>query len=242
VDLFQDGTSLGKKNSGNQYTSLPHPLFSWNATFKSGELKAVGYIGGNQAATHIVKTPGSPAGLTVVPDTNVLYEGGDMTRVVVSMVDESGQLLHLSDDSVTLSAAGAGDFVGEAKTALEGGQMAFFVKTRASETGTITCNAAAGGKSGNATITVIKESPTSINNPSVKQASFFPANNKPRYFKVCGSRVILPQWVQKGAEVRVYDLTGRVLYVVTPKDRVLDLTKTGISEGVRVVKIAENYQ
>jgi beta-galactosidase len=235
VELFQDGTSLGKKTAGNLYTSLPHPCFSWNVTFKSGELKAIGYRGGSQAATHIVKTPGSPAGLTVVPDTAMLYEGGDMTRVVVSIVDASGQLLHLNDDSVSLSATGA-DFIGEAKTSLEGGQTAFYVKTKASQTGTITCQASAGSLSASATIAVVQGSPVSINGPSPARTPFL-FTNKPQYFKVCGNRFTLPGWAQKGAKVQVYDLSGRVLYSVPPINRVIYLTKTGSADGVKVVKI-----
>jgi beta-galactosidase len=75
VELYQDGALISKKTSGNQYTSLPHPIFQWTGvTFKTGQLKAIGYVGGTAAATHIVTTPGSPTGLTIVPDTNVIYQ------------------------------------------------------------------------------------------------------------------------------------------------------------------------
>jgi beta-galactosidase len=235
VELFQDNTSLGKKNAGNLYTSLPHPVFSWNVTFKPGELRAVGYIGGSQAATHVVKTPGSPASVSVVPDTSVLYEGGDMTRVIVSMLDENNQVLHASDDSVSLSATGAGDFIGEAKTAFEGGQMAFYVKTRASEIGTIACQASAAGKSGSATITVVKDLSVCAHDPAAKRALCY-TNNKPLFLKFCGNHITLPEWALKSAAIKVYDLTGRVLCVTSVKKSVISLSKTRIAEGVKVLQ------
>ncbi len=236
VELFQDGKSLGKKNSGNLYTNLPHPLFSWNATFTPGELKAVGYINTTQAATHSVKTPGSPTGITVVPDTNTLYPGGDMTRIVVSLVDSSGQVLHLRDDSVSLSATGAGDFIGEAKTALEGGQMAFFVKTRSSETGSITCQASAAGLTGNAAISVIPETPVAVCKPAAAPTSFV-RYDKPLQYTIVNNRCFLPRWVEDGAEVKVYDLSGRLQYASFVKTRTLDLAGKGIADGVSIVKI-----
>ena len=236
VELFKDGTSLGKKSTGNLYTHLPHPLFSWNTTFSAGALKAVGYIGGNQAAEHTVHTPGNPASLMVVPDTNTLYTGGDMTRIVVSLLDANGQLLHLRADSVSLSASGAGEFIGEAKTALEGGQMAYFVKTRASETGTITCLASAGSISGNATITVVKE-------PSVPVTALPMVRSRQpvspvRQYCILGNRLLLPpQAVGPGVKVVMYDLSGRRIQSAVMKSRVFTMKNHRQAEGVLLVKI-----
>ncbi|MBN1577272.1 MAG: DUF4982 domain-containing protein [Chitinispirillaceae bacterium] len=236
VELYQDNKSLGKKTSGNLYTSLPHPVFSWNATFTPGELRAVGYIGGAQAAVHRIRTPGSPSAVTVVPDTNVLYTGGDMTRVVVSLSDTTSQVLHLRDDSVSLSATGAGDFIGEAKTALEGGQTAFYVKTRSSATGTITCQASAAGLTGSATITVVNESPVNIVQPPHARPARL-NSVKPLHCAVVDRRILLPQWAAAGTMVRIYDLSGRLLYAAPLKTRSLDLAARGFAGGVRIVKV-----
>jgi beta-galactosidase len=236
VEFFKDGTSLGKKSAGNLYTHLPHPLFSWNITFTPGAISAVGYIGGNQAAEHTVHTPGAPAALTVVPDTNVLYIGGDMTRVIVSLNDVNGQLLHLRADSVVLSANGAGDFIGEERTALEGGQMAFFVKTRASETGMVTCQASAGGISGTATISVVQEPAVSVMAPQVLRKP----QSTIRTLHSCtvGDRLLLPhEAMSAGTKVLLYDLSGRLVCTAVPKTRILDLKKYHRVEGVMLVKI-----
>jgi hypothetical protein len=239
VELYQDGALISKKASGNLYTSLPHPCFSWTVPFKSGQLKAVGYVGGAQAATHIVTTPGSPTGLTVAPDTNVIYEGGDMTRVVVSMVDATGQVLHLKSDSVTVSASGAADFIGEAKTALEGGQIAFYVKTRASQTGAVTCQASSAGLSATATINVIKEpGAVSINQPGFSGSSLSAVPMEKTWYRtMLNNRFALPSGTHKGALATVYDLNGRFLYSATAKNGAIDFAKTGAAAGVHIVKL-----
>jgi hypothetical protein len=240
VELYQDGALISKKTAGNLYTSLPHPCFSWTVPFKSGQLKAIGYVGGAQAATHIVTTPGSPTGLTVVPDTTIIYEGGDMTRVVVSMVDATGQILHLRADSVTVSATGSADFIGEAKTALEGGQMAFYVKTRASQTGTITCQASSAGFSATATINVVKDpGSVSINRPGAARTLSATPEGKTWCRTILGDRFTMPAaWAQKGASVLVYDMNGRFLYGAAAKSGSIDLVKTGVAAGVHIVKFS----
>ncbi len=239
VELYQDGALISKK-SGTLSTSLPHPCFQWTGvSFKSGVLKAIGYVNNAAAAMDSVKTPGSPTGLTIVPDTNVIYEGGDMTRVVVSMIDAFGQVLHLRADSVTLSASGAGDFIGEAKTALEGGQMAFYVKTRASQTGTITCQASSAGLSASATITVIKDpgGGTGIPSGRVTQAGAA-ASAKTWRCVFAGGRFTLPSWAGTSALISIYDISGKLLYRNMAASRSIDFAKFGLAEKVHIVKIA----
>jgi beta-galactosidase len=141
VELFVNNVSKGRR-APDRYRSLPHPLFVWKSVpFKAGELKAVGYIGDTAAATFVRRTPGAPVQLQMTPDDTVLEEGGDMTRVVVTAIDGYGQTVPQVSDTVTLSASGAGDFLGESPIALEDGKTAFFVKTRTGEDGAITCTA-----------------------------------------------------------------------------------------------------
>lgn len=236
VELFKDGTSLGKKNSGNLYTNLPHPLFSWNTSFSSGELKAVGYIGGTEASTHTVHTPGQPAEVTIVPDTSTLFTGGDMTQVVVSLVDSYGQVLRDRGDAVTLSAEGAGDFMGEERVDLEGGQMAFYVKTRGSETGTITCNASVGSFSANATITVIKKEAVPVRTVPVSGTLRVPLKQPCRYI-FCSPHLALPSSFTPGQRVRVFSLNGRLVHSTVIKEGECSLNLTKSAHGVRIIKI-----
>lgn len=236
VALYQDNVLISKKQP-ELYPALPYPSYHWiNVPFKSGELKAIGYIGGVAVATHGVKTPGNPATLTVEPDTTALFVGGDMTQVVVSLRDDYGQILHLRADSVTLSAGGSGDFVGEAKTALEGGQIAFYVKTRASQTGSITCQATCAGLSGSASIAVVKDSDivTSIRSNHTANK---PTNKKFAEYSFCGSRFFIPTGFRQDASLQLYNCSGKLIYRCDRAGKILDLKKQGIAQGVYIVRI-----
>jgi beta-galactosidase len=158
VELFVNGKSCGKKTP-DQYPHLSHPLAVWKGVaFKPGEIKAVGYIRDTIAATHVRTTPGPPVALKIIPGDTVLVDGGDMTQVVVVAVDRYGQTVPAADNTVALSVSGVADFIGENPIALEDGKTAFFVKTRADETGTVTCRAACRGLSAaSALLTVSRE-------------------------------------------------------------------------------------
>jgi beta-galactosidase len=145
VELFVNGKSLGRKTP-DQYPSLPHSPAVWKGVpFKPGEIKAVGYIKDAIAAISVRTTPGPVVALKILPDDTVLFEGGDMTRVVVVAVDRNGQTVPGAKNVVALSASGAADFVGQNLIALEDGKTAFFIKTRADETGAVMCRAEAMG-------------------------------------------------------------------------------------------------
>jgi hypothetical protein len=159
-----------------------------------------------------------------------------MTRVVVSLLDEHGQILHLRADSVTLSASGAGDFIGETKTALEGGQIAFYVKTRAAQRGTITCQASCAGLNGTASISVIEDKgfEVGISTPTLQK---LPAvTEKKACYTIVGNKIIAPRWAGKNDIVRVYDCSGKLL-VTTNAEKVIDLKRLGVAPGLHVVRI-----
>jgi beta-galactosidase len=158
VELFVNGRSRGTR-SPERYRSLRHPLFVWKAVpFRTGELKAVGYIGNAVAAVALRKTPGTAVELRILPDDTLLTTGGDMTRVAVVAIDSSGQAVRRMNDPVTLSVSGAGDFLGESPVLLENGKTAFFVKTRAEQTGAVICRARCRNMAGaTARIAVIRD-------------------------------------------------------------------------------------
>jgi beta-galactosidase len=153
VELFVNGNSRARIPP-NMNTELSHGLFQFsNISFQPGEISAVGYINGTQAAEHIRHTPGSPVQLIMEPDTETLYDSGDMTRVVVLAVDEYGQAVPRAENSVTLLVSGPGEFLGKSPIVMEDGKAAFYIKTRANQTGTVTCQASAQGLS-SASITI----------------------------------------------------------------------------------------
>jgi beta-galactosidase len=145
VELFINGKSVGRKTP-DRYPSLSHPLAVWKGVlFNPGEIKAVGFRNDTIVAIHIRKTPGPPVALTIIPDDTVLVEGGDMTRVVVTAVDRHGQTVPAAKNTVGFSVSGVADFIGMNPIALEDGKTAFFIKTRADETGAVICRAESPG-------------------------------------------------------------------------------------------------
>jgi beta-galactosidase len=238
VELFRNGVSLGSK-SGSQGAHLPHPVFQWVGVAAGGTLKAIGSAGG---VSHQVSEPGSPVKITLTPDDAQLNDGGDMTRVIVSLVDSSGRFVRSRSDSITMSASGAGDFIGEARSALEGGQFAFYVKTRDGVTGPITCQASVIGGSaiaGTATINVVKESDNvSIMQPG-RTVNVEAASVKLSRYAVAGDRCTVPSWAGKNSVVAIYDMSGKLLYRTTAANRSIQFAKLGMSEKVHIVKITD---
>jgi beta-galactosidase len=145
VELFVNGTSLGRKIP-DQYPHLPHPMAVWKGVrFTPGEIKAVGYRNDMIVATHVRTTPGPPVALKIIPDDTVLVEGGDMTRLVVVAVDKHGQTVPAAKNAIGFFVTGVADFIGMNPIALEDGKTAFFVKTRADETGAVMCRVEGNG-------------------------------------------------------------------------------------------------
>ncbi|MBN2035731.1 MAG: DUF4982 domain-containing protein [Chitinispirillaceae bacterium] len=243
VELFRNGSSLGMHGTGSVGTSLPHPVHQWSTSFASGTLRAVGYAstsGGTALATHQITTPGTPTALVLTPDTSVIYDGGDMTRVLISYVDASGRAVRSRADSISMSASGAGDFIGEARSALEGGQFAFYVKSRDGETGIINCQASiiGGSITGSTTVTVTGEPTTAVDfRPVVKAVPFV---SKSALYKTIMGRVMVPSGIAQGSMVSVYDLTGKLIHrdEVRQATRSIDLGRVpGASSAVHIVKI-----
>jgi beta-galactosidase len=162
VELFVNGRSLGRKKP-SLYQSLPYPLYSWTSVvYRPGELKAIGYIKGAVAATFIRKTPGAPVALRMVPDDTILFDGGDMTRVVVVAMDRYGQTVPGAVNSVSVFTDGPADFFGESPIALEDGKTAFFVKTRSDEDGVAKFRAQSRGLTADSVKITIRSDPGSI--------------------------------------------------------------------------------
>ena len=137
VELFVNGKSRGRRGP-DAFTHLKRPLFKWNkVSFKPGELTATGYIGGRGVATALRKTPGAAVRLAIVPDDTLLRTGGDMTRVVVSALDASGQPVPKASNIVSIAVEGNADFFGESPITLENGKTAFFIQTQSGEPGIV---------------------------------------------------------------------------------------------------------
>ncbi len=145
VEIFVNDSSIGKK-APCEDLSLSHPLFVWrNIPFVPGEIRAVGYIGKEPAATFTRKTPGKAVGLRMIADDTVLTTGGDMTRIVITAIDKNGQIVPRNCAAVKISVKGPAVFLGEKMITLEDGKTAFFIQTSSDKTGKVVCIAESAG-------------------------------------------------------------------------------------------------
>lgn len=156
VELYINGEKVDKE-AVRQYKNLPHPFFVFdNVTYEKGEVTAVGYIGGIEAARYTQKTPMEAYELVLTPDYDTLVaDGTDMTQVTITLVDKNGTRLPTDEREVKISVLGEGEFIGEEKIKLEGGRCAFIIKSRYLTTGKVKCYVESEGiKSGECEINV----------------------------------------------------------------------------------------
>lgn len=146
VELYINGNKVDK-NPARQYTNLPHPFFVFDdITYNPGEITAVGYIDGKEAARYTQNTPGTPTKLILTPsDETITADGADFTSVTVTVVDENENFVPLANNEITINVTGAGKFIGEKNIALEGGKSAFLVQSKYLESGTVFCSVTADG-------------------------------------------------------------------------------------------------
>jgi beta-galactosidase len=145
VELWVNGNSLGRAKP-TEFPHAPHPLFHFKLdAFEGGIIEARAWIGEKEVARDTVRTPGRARKLQLQADDNPLIaDGADMTRVVVSAVDEHGTVVPREDRRVFIDVAN-GEFVGENPIHLEAGRIAFYVQTREGRTLPITVRVSAAG-------------------------------------------------------------------------------------------------
>ena len=120
-----------RKNYGN----LKHPPFivdihdlpldPW------GDLKIEGYLNGKLAKTVTLSGTGIDADLKVEPDHgDLIGDGRDVTRVILRVTDEYGNIRPFATGAVSLSITGPGEIVGENPFSLAGGAGAVWLRTK----------------------------------------------------------------------------------------------------------------
>jgi beta-galactosidase len=135
------------------FPSLPYPPFEFSLNqlgvnymdmaIKANDVSitAVGLINGKEVARHTLRTYGKPDKLILSCDDNeIMADGSDCTRVVISVVDENGSILPYANIPVSFEIEGEGKLIGENPLALEAGRGAVYVKSKR-KTGKITLKA-----------------------------------------------------------------------------------------------------
>jgi len=141
VELALNGRPLGRKKPDVTWQTqhLPHPPFVFDLPrFEPGELVAVGYVGGKEAARHAVRTPEAPVRLETVIDTlDVAPAAGesDVVAVHARIVDAHGTLCVTAEDEVNFTLTGGAEIVGPATVKGEAGIASIVVRVPAGVTG-----------------------------------------------------------------------------------------------------------
>jgi beta-galactosidase len=118
VALLLNGRVVGrqKPDTDRLSTHLAHPPFTFAVpAFAAGELRAVGYIGGREVASHVVRTPGAPRALTLRLDEagqRFALRGKDAVFAHASLVDADGTLVINAWKTVGFGVTGAAQLIG----------------------------------------------------------------------------------------------------------------------------------
>ena len=148
VELFINGVSQGLRSPDSR--NLVHPPFTFSVTFKAGELRAAGLIGGQVVATHTVRTPGAATGLQLEAEPPIITaDGSNFARVVISVVDAAGTLVPTATNTVNLKISGPARLIGGNPNVMpplsvEGGMFAILAQSTLAP-GTITVTATSSG-------------------------------------------------------------------------------------------------
>lgn len=138
VALYLNDSLVGKSMPDqNEYTThLPHPPFHFDLkTFEKGNLTAVGYIKGEEAAEETLRTPEEPTDIVLDIDESTVPISETVSDVVflyAKIVDENGTLVPKNDIEVSFEVTGA-ELIGENPVKTEAGMASILLKTRTSE-------------------------------------------------------------------------------------------------------------
>lgn len=109
VELKINGKSVGTE-------TMPHYKYvEWHVPYAPGELEAVGYNNGQEAAKYTVYTAGPPASLRLNDEVHQLAANGEaVAPIAVAVVDAEGRIVPEADNLVRFSVSGAGTLAGVA--------------------------------------------------------------------------------------------------------------------------------
>ena len=155
AELFLNGKSLGRK--ARQATD--HRLRWDEVVYEPGELKVVAYKNGNAWADATQKTTGEAKKIELKADrSNIQADGHDLSFVTVQVTDKDGLLVPRTHNRVTYTLDGPGEIVAigngdptshesfqATSRKVFNGLALVVVRSKASETGSITLSARSDG-------------------------------------------------------------------------------------------------
>jgi beta-galactosidase len=109
AELLLNGQPLGRKRTdrASRFTA------TWDVPYEAGELKAVGYRGGKQVASSVLKTAGDVSQIAVAPDRiRIRADGQDLSYVTVELRDARGTRNTKAENLLVYHVEGPGTIVG----------------------------------------------------------------------------------------------------------------------------------
>lgn len=145
--------------------SLLHPPFHFKVSPEATALKAEALKGGKVVASYVWKKPGKPTKLMLQADRSSLTaDGADISRIIVSAVDENGTDTPACDADITFTLEGNGQLIGENPVKLRAGKMIILAQSSFSP-GKISIRASAIGFVPAFTEVVTTAPPSSVDMP-----------------------------------------------------------------------------
>ncbi len=135
VALYLNDELIAKKKPEENEISnqLPSPPFVFQLEkFEAGELKAVGFIEGEEVTEHIVNTPHSPDRIELEVDLSgkeIAKEGLDMVFVYAKIVDLNGSLVPDAENKIEFKVEGEAEIIGGNLIKAKAGIATILIKT-----------------------------------------------------------------------------------------------------------------
>jgi beta-galactosidase len=145
VDLYLNGRLLlsQKPDTGQFDGNLSHPPFTFrDAPWSAGELKAIGFLDGKEAASHLRITPGEADRVEVRFNLKgpAAADGEDLFFAYASVMDRNGTVVFEGERTVSFRVSGPGVLVAPEAVRSEAGIAATLIRTTG-DSGTITVEA-----------------------------------------------------------------------------------------------------
>ena len=107
VDLTVNGKRLGRKK-------MPHAgHLEWEAVYKPGKVRAVGYKNGKKVLTQTIETTGQASKIGLEADRGVICaDGRDVAVCTVSLMDSKGRFVPDACEDVTICVSGPAKILG----------------------------------------------------------------------------------------------------------------------------------
>ena len=105
VELQLNGRVVGRKVLSERAAA------AWEVPYETGQLAAIGYVGGRECAREVLRTAGAPARLEATFDRQEI-QTAEVVHVVLKTVDTNGVAFPHFETAVTVTVAGAGTLLG----------------------------------------------------------------------------------------------------------------------------------